>query len=248
MFKIIAISIAIIAIAAFAIISNYKGSEEVDASVLNVTIGELSIVGKAERLLKPDMVSINLGVTVLAENATDAVSNNAEIMNNIISKLEENGVSRDNIKTSYYNLYPIRSLKPDICLEAFPRECIDTIVGYRVVNSIMVTVGADEDVGRLIDIAVDAGATNVNSVNFFISRDLINKVKDELMEDAILDAKRRAEIILKPLNMSIVGVKSINVEEQARFGDVLFAEEAKTPILPSEQVISMSVRVTFLIG
>lgn len=213
----------------------------------NNTLGVLTIRGSAHESVVPDMVSLSVGVTTTNSSAKAAVDENAKIMNEIIDILKENDISSDDeISTSYYNVNPVYS-SDNRCIEIYPSpEKCNIITGFRVVNTLMITTDADKDIGKLIDLVVEAGATDINGISFFPSRMLVEDIKNKLIEEAVINAKERAELTLKPLSMAIVGVKSVNVDGVYTPQPVYYALE-KTQILPSEQNIHVDVEITFYI-
>ncbi len=228
---------------------NTNNSQDIKVVAGNNTIGELSIRGSAEKKVEPDMLSLRIGVTTTNASAKDAVDENAKKMDMIIKALNANGISNDEISTNYYSLYPVYS-QSKVCIEIYPPpEDCNIITGFRVSNTLTITTDVSKDAGALIDLVVDAGATNIHGVNFFVSKMLLDNVKDELIEEAVVNAKERAELALKPLNMSIVGVKSINVDSASIPFAVIEGEAFRTtPILPSEKQIQVGVNITFYIS
>jgi uncharacterized protein YggE len=138
-----------------------------------------------------------------------------------------------------------------------PPDCqgsSNIIVGYKASNNLNVVTDVQNDggqnVGKIIDTAVGAGATNVSGAYFFISPDRQEKIRDDLIAEAIGNAKNRAQLAADAVNMEISGVQSINLN------DVYFpiyykgvadsaSQSVPTPIIPGEQEVSMSVTVTF---
>ena len=213
----------------------------------------LHATGTAIKKVSPDKVSVTLGVETQEKTAKEAAANNAEMMNAIINKLKALGLSTDEISTSYYNIYPIYEYPPVIYEKDIPRPQSPVLVGYRATNTIIITTSASEDVGAIIDAAVDAGANQVQGVSYFVSEEVQGQMNKQLIEQAVLDAKAKAESALSPLNMQIVGVKNINLNDVYfpvySYDKVAFeGGAAPTPILPSQQQVSASVSVTFIIG
>lgn len=223
----------------------------------NNSLFELFVTGTAFKKISPDKVSLTLGVETQEETAKEAAAKNAEIMNAIISNLKALGLKTDEIGTSYYNIYPVYEYPPIIYEKSIvpPRPESPILVGYRVTNTITITTSASADVGAMLDATIDAGANQVQGVSYFVSEEVQRQMNRQLVEQAVLDAKAKAENALSPLNMQIVGVKSINLNDvyfpvysydRAAFA---VAEAAPpTPILPSQQQVSASVSVTFIIG
>jgi len=213
----------------------------------------LYATGTAIKKVSPNKVSITLGVETQELTAKDAAAKNAEMMNAIINKLKALGLSTDEISTSYFNIYPVYEYPPVIYEKDIPRPQSPVLVGYRVTNTITITTDAGEDVGAIIDGAVDAGANQVQGVSFFVSEEVQGQMNKQLIEQAVLDAKAKAQSALSPLNMQIVGVKNINLNDvyfpvYSYDKVALEGGAAPTPILPSQQQVSASVSVTFIIG
>jgi hypothetical protein len=237
------------------------GSKEVTANTIVLDketmdrLNELFATGTAFKRINPDKVSITLGVEIQEKTAKEAAAKNAELMNAIMSRLKELGLTTNEISTSYYNIYPIYEYPPVIYEKEIvpPRPQSPVLVGYRASNTITITTSASADVGEIIDAAVDAGANQVQGVSYFVSEEVQRQMNRQLIEQAVLDAKAKAESALSPLNMQIVGVKNINLNDVYfpvySYDKATFeGAAAPTPILPSQQQVSASVSVTFIIG
>jgi uncharacterized protein YggE len=215
---------------------------------------ELFVTGSAFKKINPDKVSVTLGVETQEKTAKEAAAKNAELMNAIINNLKALGLTTNEISTSYYTIYPVYEYPPVIYeKDIVPRSESPILIGYRVTNTITITTSASADAGSIIDAATDAGANQVQGVNYFVSEDVQRQMNRQLIEQAVLDAKAKAENALSPLNMQIVGVKSINLNDvyfpvYSYDRVALESAAAPTPILPSQQQVSASVSVTFLIG
>jgi hypothetical protein len=245
----------------YLIASNNFATENSIAQVNNQT-SELFITGNAITNVRPDKANIILTLETEGETASKAASNNSAIMSKVTERLNELGIKADDIKTNYYTIEPIYEqvqVNDKACIEIYPppADCYkQKLVGYKAINSISVTVDANANIGLIIDESVKNGINRVDNIYFFVSNELNNKTMNELIENAVKDAKSKAEIALKPLNMHIIGVKSIYVNTYPIYNpQPLFAaqsginvREASTPIFPGEQQLSVSVNVTFQIA
>ena len=112
----------------------------------------------------------------------------------------------------------------------------------------------------IIDSAVSAGANRIDSVFFSLSPQRQIDVKDSLLEEAVLNAKSKAEKALNPLNHKIIGVKAVSLSEFGMpypppvYSSMQFAmaEDASfkssTPVFASDQDVTTTANVIFLIG
>ena len=213
----------------------------------------ISVSGQATIKVVPDLLTVRLGTETQEKTAQDALASNSEMMNKVISALKTSGISEDEISTSSLNIYPV--------YESFKDERGDyrsELVGYKVSNIISVETKNLDLAASIIDGAVSAGVNRVDSVYFSLSPEIRNVLKDQLLEDAVINAREKAEIALSPLDHKIIGVKSISLSEisipypmPAFRGDFAMAEMAKsapTPVFSSDQEVTTSANVVFLIG
>jgi len=225
----------------------------------------LSTSGMATTKVKPDKFSVTVGVETNGTTAEEASSRNAELMSKVIEALKSLGVKDNEISTSNYNVYPVYEYRQPakICPEIYPQPpyCLpgNVLTGYRASNSATITLDAagDVDAGKVIDSTVKAGANNVNGVYFFISQDRQQEIRDDLIKDAIANAKHRAQIAANALEMSITGVQSVSLNDvyfpifygKNYYGGAMASDSsAPTQIMPGEQDISTTVSVVFYMG
>jgi uncharacterized protein YggE len=226
--------------------------DQIDHAVKSV----VSTSGTATVKVDPDKVSVTIGVDTNGSTAEEAAKQNAELMTKVIAALKALGITDDQISTNWYSVYPTYDYRSPPCIEIYPQppDCApkNEITGYRASNSLSVTLDADEDVGKVIDAAVAAGANNVSGASFFVSDERQQEIRDSLIEKAITNARSRADKAADAVDMNITGVKSINLNDVSFpvfYKD--FAAEASgasTPILPGQQQISMTVQVTFFMS
>lgn len=201
----------------------------------------LTVSGTGTVKALPDLVSISIGVETQGASANETLKENAIRMNAVIDSIVELGIDKQNISTSGFSLYPIY---------IYPDKEQPKLVGYRVSNTISVVVSKFDLVGKVIDTSVNSGANKVLGVSFMFSENLQKQLRNQAIEYAINDAKNKAETALKPLNLKIVGVKSIQINEGSWpiVYRALSESPPSTPILPGEQQVSVSVQVVFIIG
>lgn len=205
----------------------------------------LSISGVGTVKAAPDEVVINLGVTTEAVTAEEAVQENAAKMTSVVNAITGVGVKQSDIETSSYSLYPIYKYDPE--------TYESTLIGYRVQNTVTITTKMLDQAGTIIDATAQVGANQVNSIAFQLSDDVQKQLQNEALTLASQNAKGKAEILADALNVKIVGVKTVNIGSAYTPPPVPIykagtAEAApETPILPSEQELTVYVDVVFII-
>ena len=215
----------------------------------------ISVVGVATTSVEPDLLVITFGVENQEKLARDTLFANSESMTSIVDAIQSLGISEDEISTSRISIYPIYDNYRDPVTEKYTQE----LIGYRVTNTISVETSQLGKAADIIDGAVSSGANRVDNVSFTLSPQKQLDVKDDLLGKAVLNAKKKAENALTPLNHKIIGVKAVSLSE---FGmppptpvfstSGAFAEDtafkSSTPVFSSDQDITTTASVIFLIG
>jgi uncharacterized protein len=246
--------------------------EQNDFSPANLST--LSISSTATIEVRPDQLSVTVGVETNDTTAQEAVSQNANLTAQVIAALRGLGIGENRIETSSYSVLPIYQFiqPPQPCIEIYPPppgcETRQEIIGYRATNTVTVTLDVpffrtvtepvpDVNAGQVIDAAVTAGANRVEGIVFFISPDRQEEIRDTLIGDAIASARQRANIAAEALEMTVSGVQSatinppdfpvfsVDLQEGAAAADTV---SAPTQILPGEQEVSTAVSVVFYIN
>lgn len=225
----------------------YMEDRHADASVLfGATI---SVTGTATSAVDPDLLMVRLGVETRGDTAIDALWNNSRTMNGVAQAVMAVGVDEDEISTSRFDIRP--AYKWD------EKAGESLLVGYDVTNILLIETDNLDIVAEIIDSGVAAGANRVNNVYFTLSPETEMKVRESLLTNAVLNAKAKAETVLAPLQYNITGVKTVSISEFGVYhepmfaGDFAIAESQRsmsTPIFSSEQDVSATINVVFLIS
>ena len=234
-----------------------------DASAPPSTV---STSGTATTEVRPDQLSVTVGVETNSTTAQEAVILNANLTTQLVEAVRGLGINENQIETSSYSLSPIYeyTVPPQPCIEIYPPppgcETRQEIIGYRASNTVTVTldVNAELNAGQVIDAAIGAGANRVDGIVFFISPDTQQQIRDTLIRDAIANARQRANIAAEALAMTISGVQSATLNPidfpvysvNLREGATAQADSvsAPTPILPGQQEVSTTVSVVFYLS
>jgi uncharacterized protein YggE len=217
----------------------------------------VSTNGTVSMDVKPDKVSVTIGVETDGKTAAEAAAANAELMEKVLAVLSALGIRDYQMTTSSYNVFPIYESRPaaEACIMIYPPppECLpkNEIVGYKATNHVTVAVNASFDAGKVIDAAVEAGANNVSGAYFFVSQERQQEIRDSLIGEAIANARSRADKAAEAVDMQVIGVKSINLSDvyfPVFYRDLAVQEASGTPILPGQQQVTMTVQVVFTTG
>lgn len=125
--------------------------------------GLITVDGIGQASVVPDTVVIEFGVNNRAVTASVALSQTNAEMNALIEKLIDVGVARADIQTQVISLFPIYDQLQN-------QGGTAVLTGYDATNIARVRVVASEDLGALIDAAVEAGANTIQGIHFESSK------------------------------------------------------------------------------
>src|SRR4051794_6128490 len=117
----------------------------------------ITVPGAGTIVVEPDVADVRLGVNVLASTAGAARESAAKTMNAVLKSVLAQGVARRDVRTSLVSLNPTM----DYSGKAGPK-----VTGYQVQNSVAVTLRNLGRAGELIDAALGAGASTLDSLDF----------------------------------------------------------------------------------
>lgn len=243
----------IIGLAVIVIIFGLTGCEQAstasgEASNINLSSQQTGIwvTGQGEISVKPDIAIISLGIESEDDSVATARDRAASAMNDVMDTLSSNGIADKDVQTQYFNIQQVRT---------WDRETEKEIVtGYRVTNTVTVTIRNIEMVGTIIDAVTDAGGdlTRINGINFSI--DEPDEYYEEARKEAMTDAKNKAEQLANLANVNLGNVTFISensyyapVTKSAMAVGYDEAASYTTSISPGELDISMSIQVAYAI-
>ena len=141
---------------------------------------QVTVVGSGEVRGAPDTLTADVGIEVVAPDATAAMNQSSDRQRTVIEALTTGGIDAKDISTTGVNLQP-----------QYGENSV--VTGYRAGNTIQVRIrDLDAAPDRLAAI-VDAGgdATRINSVTFSIEDD--STLVSDARAEAFGDAKNRAQ-------------------------------------------------------
>lgn len=222
------VAVALVAVAALAGVGRPEAARGDSAAPDSVTTTGHGIV-----TVVPDEATVSAGVHTQAVSASDALSANAKLMNQVVAALKSAGGS--DLQTQQVSLYPQTNDQGKVTV-------------YVADNSVSAK-SKIADAGALIDAAVGAGANTVNGPSLDVS-DRDARYRDALGK-AVDDARAKAEALAKAGGFGVGVVSSVTEQSANAPGPVPMvdaaAKTAGTPIEAGTQDVTADVVVTFRI-
>jgi uncharacterized protein len=197
--------------------------------------------GEATVSRAPDRAYVTFATETRAPRPDEAQKRNAEAMAKVQQAVKKAKIPSDAVRTLAFNL----------------REDVDwvngrrTSRGYVVTDSIEVKVDDIDDLGELLDAAVEAGASNVSDIRF----DLKDRAgaEREALRLAVADARSRADAAASGAGLRVERIIRIEEGERAAPPPIpvmrmkamaATAGEPETPVAAGEIEIRATVTLT----
>jgi uncharacterized protein len=200
----------------------------------------ITVSGGAAVSVAPDEAEIEAGVTSDAKTAREASDANNAAMGKLLLALKAANIDEKDIQTSRLSLQP--QYPPN-------RPGPSPVVGYRAANRVTVRLHDIRKVASTIDMLVGAGATDIGGIGFSVSN--ASKLLDDARENAVADARRKAEIYAKAAGVTLGA--PLDIAEQGAPGPMPFRKLAAgmamspTPVAQGEETLQVTVSVSWAI-
>jgi uncharacterized protein len=202
-------------------------------------VAAITVTGEAQISAAPDLAQIDAGVTTEGKTAREASDANNAAMGKVLLALKGAGIEEKDFQTSRLSLQP--QYAPN-------RAPPNAIVGYQASNRVTVKLRDVSKAAALVDTLVGAGANSIGGISFMVSQP--SKLLDEAREQAIADARRKAEIYAKAAGVTLGAPLSISEEgAQAppQFRRMSAGIAAAAPIAQGEETLHVTVSVSWSI-
>ena len=147
----------------------------------------LSTSGQGEAKVTPDRASVMVNIQSRAFTAAAAASENANRTRAVIDALARLGLSRDQLSTEGYTVYPE--------LQYDKSGGSPKVSGYVVTNTVRSETKRPEQTGAIVDAALGAGANLINSLSFYASS--IDEARRQAIGAAVASARADAEAMAR---------------------------------------------------
>ena len=147
---------------------------------------------------EPDQAQIDIGVVTQARNAPDAAKDNADKLARVIAEVKKLLGKGDEVKTASYSLTPNYR---------YPQGGKPELTGYTATNILRIKTNSIENVGKLIDAAMQSGANNINRLLFTLKDEQTAQL--QALRLASQKAKAKADEMAAALGLKIVRVLSV---------------------------------------
>lgn len=205
---------------------------------------KITVSGTGEIRVSADTAVVSLGVNARDKDVLKAQQKVNESIAAIRTALTEQGVSEENINTEFINIYVTYDYQNDQ----------ETVEAYNASSTLAIKVTEMDKVGALIDAAFASGANTLNGISFSASD--TGDAKAEALQEAVADAKKKADILAEASGLTITGIEKISEDGVYSFENNIGNVYAKmavadagtgsgTVVQAAKLIISASVSITY---
>ncbi len=206
---------------------------------------ELVVVGHGKSFADPDRAAVELGVTRRAHTARTAQEEVNTTVQLIVSALADLGIEQKSIQTSRVQLHPVYNSG------SRQNPATREIIAYEAGYSLSVRVSDLNQVGTVIDLALEAGANQLRGVRYELSEEA--PFRQLALKNAVQDAFAKAEVLATASGTQVARIIQI-LETGAQVRPIeqrnvrmMAAEgmQAETTVLPGQIAVRASVTIRF---
>jgi len=205
----------------------------------------ITVTGQGEAAGPPDRATINAGVQTLAPTVLESAQQNQATIERIMQALREEGIEALDIQTADYSVWPEQQHDPRGSGEV-------TISGYRVNNTVRITVKNIDRLGQVLAAVTDAGANAIHGIGFSVADTAA--LEAEARAAAMADAHTRAAALAELAGVELGDVQSISMSAGGNYptpmmgGRMEMAMAAPAPGISTGQLsITVQVHISYAI-
>ncbi len=210
-------------------------------AVSDKSLRTMSVSGRGEVYLIPDIAYINIGTRSEALDVATALADNNQQAKSISEALSQQGIDPLDIQTTAFNVYPYQNYGMD----GQPTE-----LKYVVENTVNVKVRELNRLGEVLDVVVRSGANQINGISFDVEER--KQAESEARRLAIQDATEKALELAGLAGIKLGELQNISVYSSGSpqpvydaKGGGYFAEDSSAPISSGQLVISADASLVY---
>jgi uncharacterized protein YggE len=204
----------------------------------------ISVTGRGQVTVTPDTAILTLGVSVLDRTAAQAAAKAADAQQALVDSLEKHGIAPGDRQTNVLRVMPEYDYK----------DGAQRLRGYRVTNTLAVTVRSLDELPALIDDALQAAGDSAVLHGVEFDAEGRRGLERQALEAAVADARARAEVLASATGSRLGQVTSLDARETSsgapipRMATMAERSGAATPVEPGSIEIEARVEITYEIG
>lgn len=200
--------------------------------------------GQGEATGVPDTARVNIGITQQGNTVEETQERTNQAAQKIISEIKKLGIEEKDIKTTNYSVNPRQDFS----------NGSNRIVGYEVTQNLEITTKDTKKINSVIDAATASGSNLVGGVQFVFSPEKEKKLLKMAREEAVKNAKEKAESLASSAGISLGRIVDIQENTDGEPPELLMQREGlgagpedktTTNIMPGENKVNIIVTLSY---
>ncbi len=196
----------------------------------------ITVNGTGSIIAKPDTASIILGVRTHAKTVNEALASNNKYAQNILKGLYDIGISKNDIETSSFSIYPQYNYDPT-----------PTLSQYEVEHLFHITLHDTNKVPEIYSISTDHGANVAQALRFSLKN--AETYYEQALTKALHQCHQKAMALAKSLNVYLspipYNVKELSTIQSTPVSSKMVLAQSAPPIQSQDILIEASVQCMF---
>ncbi len=168
--------------------------------------GIITVEGKSTVKVVPEEISFTVNLSVKDSNYTRCADMAVEKLAKLKSLFVKNGIDEDLIKTGSYSIREMQRHDPQLRKMVFD--------GYEASIPLTLKTARDYKKNDLIFTLIKDNVESNFNLNFGLTQEQRDAVKEKLIDLAVRDAREKAEIIAKSAEIKLGSIKSMQYGDQ----------------------------------
>lgn len=143
-------------------------------------ISTISIRSRVEQAVQANTAVVTVGIKAQDSKLQLAQAKVNQVMHDLVQEMVILGINKEDLQTSDFNLN-------------YNKDDKNIFRGYTLENNLVIKVRNIENVGQVLDKALESGANQVLGVNF--TYEGAENLKEQLLKQAIENGRKKAEIV-----------------------------------------------------
>ncbi|ULO07421.1 SIMPL domain-containing protein [Paenibacillus sp. 19GGS1-52] len=220
----------------------FQGPEKAYAEDVQKNI--VSVIGKGEVSIKPDIVYLSIGADTTAATAQEAQKTNGALIQKVTALLKTTwGISDKDIQSTQFSVQPNYT---------YSEKEGQQVKGYNAHHTLVIAYRDLSKVGQLLDAASAAGANNIGNANFAVEDP--STLETQVIDKAMANADVKAGAIAKAAKRSLGQVVTVTQNDDGN--NPVYAAQAEklmgaadsagsTSVEPGEVKVTTQLSVTY---
>jgi len=209
----------------------------------------ISVTGKAERRVSPDLGIVVLAIQTQGSALTRVTQQNNATTNAVMNAVRKLAIPNLALRTLVFDVQPVYEQgTPE-----HPAPNPPKIIGYQVTNRLEVripdaeTARLSDNAGRVLEVALEAGANRVDSITFTLQDE--RPVLRAVLADATRDAASTAAALASAAGVTLGPLMTLNtsqyVQPMPMFARAAAEVAAPVPVVAGELTVQATVSAVY---